>query len=142
MHTLIIRKVNCCNVRSQAHAEIFKCKNDKGTISYQGTPCSIKTLGKLNKVPDAPIEEQIRAQERTDNIVEANRQKDAARELERLQRIESIKRYELEKKSEAQQRQAEAAERAAAAAERSAQAASARNPIHCRPDYVGGLYCN
>lgn len=141
----------------QAHAEIYKCKNDKGQLTYQQTTCQAATVGKINKVPDVPIEEQIRAQERTSNIVEANRQKEVARELERQRRNEAKMKYdmdkkadELERRKEAQEkykgqllrRQAEAAERAAAAAERAAQVPPAKGSYHCRPDYAGGLYCD
>ncbi|MFZ3088416.1 MAG: DUF4124 domain-containing protein [Methylotenera sp.] len=136
----------------QAHAEIYKCKNENGTIVYQATICTAGAVGTIKKAPDIPIEEQMRAQERVSNIVEANRQKEATRELERQQRNEAKMKYDLDKKAvelerrkEAQEkykeqllrRQTEAAERAAAAAER-----NGNGTLHCKPDYAGGMYCN
>lgn len=60
----------------QAHAEIFKCKDGKGKIAYQETPCLTTTVGKMGYVPDLPLEDQIRAQSR------ANEQKNMVRQIE------------------------------------------------------------
>lgn len=73
----------------QAQAEIFKCKNDNGKITYQGTPCLSGTAGKIDKPPEVPIDEQSRAQSRLDNIKEQDRQDEAAIELERQQKEEN-----------------------------------------------------
>ena len=103
----------------QAHAEIFKCKNDNGKITYQGTPCVSRTVGKINKASDVPIGEQIRAKDNINSIIETNRQHDEAIELERQheeqQREENARRQE---DRALENRRVMAAERQAAAAER------------------------
>lgn len=104
----------------QAQAEIFKCKNDNGKITYQGTPCLTGTVGKVNKAPDVPIEEQTRAQSRLNNMKEMDRQHEAATKLEQQQEENARKQEakELEnRRVEALERQATAAERQAAATE-------------------------
>ncbi len=149
----------------QAQAETFKCKNDNGKITYQGTPCLTATVGKIKKAPDVPVEEQVRAQDRLNNTIEMNRQKEAAeeverqqqeenakriaqqKELERQQREESYRKFLLEQEAKAQEkrkedlllRQTQAAERAAAAAER---AGAQKRSFDCRPNYAGGLVCD
>lgn len=78
----------------QAHAEIFKCKDVNGKITYQGTPCLTGAGSKINKVPEVPIEEQKRAQSRLDNTIQTNRQYEAARKLEHQQQVEKAKKEE------------------------------------------------
>ena len=73
----------------QAQAEIFKCKNDNGKITYQGTPCLSGTVGKIDKAPDVPIEVSIRVQARLNNIKEQDRQNETAIELEQQQKEEN-----------------------------------------------------
>lgn len=91
----------------QAHAEIFKCKEVNGKISYQGTPCLTGTASKINKPPEVPIDEQIRANTKLNNTKEMNRQHEAARKLEHQQQEESAKKEEA---SEMDNRQVEAVE--------------------------------
>jgi hypothetical protein len=54
----------------QAHADAYKCKDDKGKISYQGTPCATDTVGRVNKVSDAPLSDQIRARKDVNDAIE------------------------------------------------------------------------
>jgi hypothetical protein len=154
---------------SQAHAEVFKCKDAKNKITYQSSPCLIKTVGKVRKDADIPEEDRMRAQNRIDSVFERERQRNAAEEGARLARQESARKFELEqetranekRKMELLERQAIAAEqgaiaanqakiaaqRAEQAAERTRQAAQNQPPIQnqrvrCRPDYAGGLICD
>jgi len=133
----------------QAHAEIYKCKNDKGQITYQQTTCQAATVGKINKVPDVPIEEQMRAQNRTNSIIESNRNIEEARELERKRLDEKKTKYDLEKKAEESAKrkmELEILEKRAEASRRALKEASeesrSKKTLHCRPDYAGGLYCD
>jgi phage protein D len=130
-----------------AHAEIFKCKDDKGRMTYQETPCLTATVKKLSNVPDAPIEDQIRTQARTNKILEMDRQKRAAEEAERRQEVENEKRLVLEQEAERKRKKAEALEkyklelmeRQARAAEEAAW--KARGPLHCSPSGFGDFSC-
>ena len=158
---------------NQATAEIFKCKNDKGKISYQSQPCQKETMGKLSILPSPPIEEQLRAQAKVDKIRQDQAAKKVVDEIARekwekeyqaeqleKQQAELLKRQqqeelyrrlqaqELEKrKMELLERQTRAAEAAADSAAQAARSAAdarqqpIRNPVHCTPDYAGGLNC-
>ena len=153
----------------QAHAEVFKCKDAKNKITYQSNPCLTSTVGKIRKDAAIPEEDRLRAQDRTDAVFEKERQRDAAAERERLARLESARKFELEQEAKANEKrkiellerqaiaaeqgaqaakQAKiAAERAEYAAEQARQATQNQSPtqnqrMHCRPDYVGGLICN
>lgn len=91
----------------QAHAEIFKCKDVNGKISYQGTPCLIGTASKIKKPPEIPVEEQIRANTKLNNTKEMNRQYEASRKLEHQQQEDNAKK---EQASELENRQVEVVE--------------------------------
>jgi hypothetical protein len=65
----------------QAHAEIFKCKDVNGNITYQGTPCLTGAGSKISKAPEVPIEEQIQAHTEANKTIEMDRQHEAARKL-------------------------------------------------------------
>lgn len=147
----------------QAQAEIYKCKDDYGIISYQDTPCTKGMMGKLNKAQEASEEDQIRARNQLNRMNEHSRKVDAIRELEWKQRQEEIKRAE-ERETFARQQAAERArqylkeqeakererqnqqllERQAIAAERAARAAEQANrrQLNCRSNYTGGLVCD
>ena len=67
----------------QAHAEIFKCKDGKGKIAYQETPCQTKTVGKMGNIPDMSLDDQARAQARANEQKNMVRQMDAAEDAKR-----------------------------------------------------------
>ncbi len=102
----------------QAHAEIFVCKDGKGRITYQEKPCLTIMVNKLKNIPDAPIEDQILAQNRINKANEMYRQREAKAEVERQQQAahdRALELIEIEKrKLELLERQTVAAERAAA----------------------------
>lgn len=79
---------------NQAIAEIFKCKNDKGKISYQEHPCQKETIDKLKIMPGPPIEEQIRAQAKVDKM---RQDQDAKKAADEVARKEWEKKYQAEK---------------------------------------------
>lgn len=65
-----------------AQADIFKCKNGKGKITYQQSPCPDTMVGKVAPEQDAYLEDQIRAQNRTEQMkkmVRLNEATEAAR---------------------------------------------------------------
>jgi hypothetical protein len=77
-----------------AHAEIFVCKDGQDKITYQDKACATKTVRKLENIPEAPIEDQIRARERIDRSNESYRQYQAALMLERQQQQKIDLEYE------------------------------------------------
>ncbi len=101
----------------QAQAEIFVCKGGNNQLTYQDEPCPDKTLRKLKNVPDAPIEDQILARERTDRAIALSEQRAAAAEAERQQQQKEFREQQaiaIEKqKLELLQRQTLAAEQSA-----------------------------
>lgn len=147
----------------QAQADIYKCKDEHGAISYQGTPCPNGMIDKLNKAPEASEENQTRARNELNRMNEQSHKVDVAREAEWKQRQDEMKRAE-EREALARQQAAERArqylkeqeakererqtqqllERQTVAAERAAKAAEQANrkQLHCRPNYVGGLVCD
>lgn len=46
-----------------AHAAIYVCKDASNHKTYQDEPCTTQTIGQLEHVPDAPIEDQERVQQ-------------------------------------------------------------------------------
>ncbi|MES2637674.1 MAG: hypothetical protein V4605_10130, partial [Pseudomonadota bacterium] len=73
----------------QAFAEIFVCKDAKNKITYQDEPCLDETVRTLKNVPDAPIEDQILAQERIKRANELSMQRALMAEAERQQQEKS-----------------------------------------------------
>ncbi|MES2499910.1 MAG: hypothetical protein V4570_05205 [Pseudomonadota bacterium] len=78
----------------QAFAEIFVCKDAKNKITYQDEPCSDETVRMLKNVPDAPIEDQILAQERIKRANELSMQRALMAEAERQQQEKSNREYQ------------------------------------------------
>ena len=67
----------------QAEADIYKCSDAEGNITYQTAPCQTRTLGTVKEPPPVSEQERQRAQEQLDRMVEESRQHDVARERER-----------------------------------------------------------
>ncbi|WP_020168473.1 MULTISPECIES: DUF4124 domain-containing protein [Methylotenera] len=78
----------------QAHAEIFVCKNINNKITYQDEPCLDQTIRTLKNVPDAPIEDQIEAHERTRKSTELSQQRALIAETERQQQEKANREYQ------------------------------------------------
>ena len=78
----------------QAHAEIFVCKNAHNKITYQDEPCVEQTLRTLKNVPDAPIEDQLEAHERTRKSTELSQQRALIAETERQQQEKANREYQ------------------------------------------------
>lgn len=90
-----------------AAAEIYKCRDAQGRISYQGTPCAVTTLGTVKAPPPVSEEAQQRAQERLQRMQEAIRARDVAREKEWQQRQEEARRQAEEEARARQQAERE-----------------------------------
>jgi hypothetical protein len=95
-----------------AQADIFKCKNGKGKITYQQSPCSDTTVGTVAREQDADLEDQIRAQMRVEQMKEGIRLNEATEAARRQQNIPARTRERPRFR-----------------------------PIHCTPDYAGGMHC-
>lgn len=89
-----------------AAADIYKCKDAEGRISYQNMPCAGATLGRVKEAPPVSLEAQKQAQENLQRLQEINRQHDIEREKA------------WQKEQEEARRIAEAEERARQQAER------------------------
>lgn len=74
-------------VSFQLQAAIYICKDHAGKVSYQDTPCVTRTIGRLNNVPDAPIEDQLRVQASIQSADAKYQARMALREFERLQAL-------------------------------------------------------
>jgi hypothetical protein len=97
----------------QAEAEIYKCRDAKGNITYQGTPCPNGMVGKIEPAPPVLEGNRQRAQERMDRIIEMSRQQDIAREQTRRQKEEQARQIaEQEERDRQQSEQAEQEEQA------------------------------
>lgn len=96
-----------------AQAEIFKCKNEKGKISYEQSPCPDTMVGKVAPQRDPSLEDQIDAHNRAERMKEQVRQKEAAEAARRQQVVPA----EVREKRRPR-------------------------PMHCTPDYAGGMYCH
>lgn len=114
-HLLI---VSTLFISFQVDAEIFVCKDNKNRITYQEKPCLTTMVGKLKNIPDAPIEEQVLAQDRINKANEVYRQRIASEAVARQQQEANdreIEAIEIERrKLELLERQTIAAEKAAA----------------------------
>lgn len=95
---------------SQAEAEIYKCRDAKGNITYQGTPCPNGMVGKIEPAPPVLEGNRQRAQERMDRIIEMSRQQDIAREQARQQKEEQAR--QIAEQEERDRQQAEQEEQA------------------------------
>ncbi|MDP3742858.1 MAG: hypothetical protein Q8Q76_00750 [Methylotenera sp.] len=87
---------------THANAEIFICKDKKNKVNAQNFPCEYQTLKKMKEAPAIPIEEQMRANQRFEEL--------KARELKELAyqkaiREEEDKAYEARKQRELAERQ-------------------------------------
>ena len=78
----------------QTHAEIFVCKNTSNKITYQDEPCVDQTIRTLKNVPDAPIEDQIEARERTRKSIELSQSRALMAENEREQQAKANREYQ------------------------------------------------
>ena len=81
-------------IPSQASAEIFVCKNGANKITYQDEPCLDTTIRKLKNIPDAPIEDQILAQERLNKAQTLSLQRAQLAEAERQQQDKVKREYQ------------------------------------------------
>lgn len=78
----------------QLHAEIFVCKDNFNKITYQDEPCLDTTIRKLKNVPDAPLEDQILAQQRIDKANALSLQRVQLAETERQQQEKVNREYQ------------------------------------------------
>ena len=124
---------------SQANAEIFKCKDGKGKIAYQETPCQTKTVGKISNVPDASLEDQASAHARGNQDKYMVRQREAAEEARRQQGEAARRQYADDRRNVALEQEAEQKLKE----EKKAEAREKRRSkhMHCTPDYAGGMNC-
>lgn len=90
-----------------AAADIYKCKDAEGRISYQNMPCTGTMLGKVKPAPAVSADEQQRAQERLQRMQEANRQHDIEREKEWQKQQEEARRLAEEEERARQQAERE-----------------------------------
>jgi|APLak6261699311_1056244.scaffolds.fasta_scaffold11885_1 type IV secretory pathway VirB10-like protein len=90
---------------AEAKAQVYKCKNEKGKITYQSSPCQNDTGGKLWIMPGPPIEEQMREQAK---VAEMEARRAEAYKEQRLQAEKAQEAYDkkkLEEKIEAEKKQ-------------------------------------
>jgi len=146
----------CVFFSFEVKAQIFKCMGADGKIVYQQVKCAnASELNVIKNQKDAPVEEQIRAYERHQNILELNRKAAEEEQLDKRRREKNHQEIlEAEKKkreaADAQMKmQVDAIEkmRARQLEERSVQALEdiargSNRRLHCRPDGIGGAYCN
>jgi TolA-binding protein len=52
-----------CLTAFEAQAAIYVCKDASNHKTYQDEPCTTQTIGQLDHVPDAPIEDQKRVEQ-------------------------------------------------------------------------------
>lgn len=124
----------------QAHADIFKCKDGKGKITYQETPCSTTTVGKMGYVPDMSLEDQARAQSRANEQKNMVRQISAAEEAERQQGEAARRQWVNNERNFALEQEAEKRRQE----EKKAKELENRRSkhMHCSPDGAGGMNCS
>jgi hypothetical protein len=91
----------------QAEAEIYKCSDAEGKITYQGAPCQSRTVGKVKEAPAVPEEDRKLAQGRLDRMIEMNRQRDIVREQEWQKQQEEARRIAEEEERARQQAERE-----------------------------------
>ena len=91
----------------QAQAEIYKCKDAEGKISYQGTPCPTGMVGTIKPPPAVSEENRKHAHERLERMNEKNRQSDITREQEWQKQQEQARRLAEQQERERQQAERE-----------------------------------
>jgi hypothetical protein len=93
-----------CWAAFQAQAAIYICKDASNHKTYQDEPCASQSIGQLEHVPDAPIEDQKRVQESirsaNENYIKRMQMQKADRleqqELERQQLALEVERRKLQ----------------------------------------------
>lgn len=80
-----------CVLAMQVHAAIYVCKDASNHKTYQDEPCTTQTIGRLEHVPDAPIEDQKRVQQ---SIRSAN--ENYIKRMQ-MQKAEQLEQQELER---------------------------------------------
>lgn len=94
-----------------ANAAIYVCKDTGNHKTYQDEPCTTQTIGQLEHVPDAPIEDQERVQQSirsaNENYIKRMQMQKAeqleAQELERQRLALEVERRKLEQLEQQEQ---------------------------------------
>lgn len=82
-----------CSVALNSQATIYVCKDQLNHKTYQDEPCTTQTIGQLDHVPDAPIEDQQRVEQ---SIRAANENYIKRMQMQKAERLEQ---QELERQS-------------------------------------------